>query len=142
MDNGKRVEQLLSVADVCVSRGMAANQTEGQMQAVPTHEALVASLDRLFLLETADGSHVEARLIAAPIGVAMDACYISYSATFELPAGILLPQDTYRIRSPDGETWELLATPTRPSANGRGNLTVVLHYLRPDYAAQHSLAET
>lgn len=100
------------------------------MQAVPTHEALVASLHRLFVLEAADGRRVEVRLAAAPAGIAMDATYVSYSATFELPHGLWLPQDTYRITAPDGTFWDLLATPTQPSADGRACLTVVMHYQR------------
>jgi hypothetical protein len=105
------------------------------MQAVPTHEALVASLGQLFWLQTADGSRIEARLAAAPAGVAMDDTYVSYAATFELPAGIWLPQDTYRVTAPDGSSWELLATPTRPSANGRANLTAIMHCPRFTHAA-------
>jgi len=108
------------------------------MQAVPSHEVLIASLNQLFVLETADGHRVEARLAAAPAGIPMDASFISYSATFELPAGIWLPQDTYRITAPDGASWDLLATPTRPSANGQANLTAVLHYLRTEDTAQRS----
>jgi hypothetical protein len=100
------------------------------MQVVPTHEALIASLHQLFVLETADGHRVEARLVAAPVGIAMDASFISYSATFELPAEIWLPQDTYRFTAPDGASWDLFATPTRPSANGHANLTAVMHYQR------------
>ena len=100
------------------------------MQAVPTHEALIASLNQLFVLETADGHRVEARLVGAPAGIPMDASFICYSATFELPVGIRLPQDTYRITAPDGASWDLLATPTRPSANGQANLTAVMHYQR------------
>ena len=109
------------------------------MQAVPTHEALIASLHRLFVLETADGRRVEVRLAAAPAGIAMDATYVSYSAIFELPVGIGLPQDIYRITAPDGASWDLLATPTQPSANGRANLTAVMHYLRSKDAAQHDI---
>jgi hypothetical protein len=94
---------------------------------IPTHEALTAALNRLFVLETADFQRVEVRLTAAPAGVAMDETYESYSAIFELPIGIWLPQDTYRITSSDGTSWELFATPTRPSADGRANLTAVMH---------------
>lgn len=107
------------------------------MRAVPTHEALIASLDRLFVLETTDGHRMEVRLTAAPAGIAMDAAYVSYSAIFELPVGIWLPQDTYRITAPDGAWWDLLATPTQPSADGRANLTAVMHYLRSKDAVQH-----
>lgn len=107
------------------------------MQTVPAHETLIASLHRLFVLETADGRRVEARLAAAPAGIAMDATYVSYSAIFELPAGIWLPQDTYRFTSPDGACWDLLATPTRPSVNGQANLTAVMHYLRSSDTVQH-----
>lgn len=110
------------------------------MQAVPTHEALIASLNQLFVLETADGHRVEACLLAAPAGIAMDASFISYSATFELPAGIWLPQDTYRITALDGASWDLLATPTRPGANGQANLTAVMHY--QSSAEPSSLAAT
>jgi hypothetical protein len=97
------------------------------MLTIPTHEALIASLSQLFVLETADGQRLEVRLVAAPAGVAMDEAYTSYSATFELPMGVWLPQDTYRITATDGASWVLLATPTRPSADGRANLTAVMH---------------
>lgn len=100
------------------------------MQAVPNHDALIASVNQLFVLETADGRHLEARLVAAPAGIAMDASFISYSATFELPVGVWLPQDIYRITAPDGASWNLLATPTRPSVNGQASLTAVMHYQR------------
>lgn len=63
----------------------------------------------------------------APLGIPMDDRYVCYSATFELPAGAYLPQDVYRIGSPGGGTWDLLATPTRPTVDGRSTLTVVVH---------------
>jgi hypothetical protein len=102
------------------------------MSTVPTHEALMASLNRLFVLEASDGKRFEVRLAAAPAGIAMDETYASYSAIFELPVGIWLPQDTYRITASDGACWELLATPTRPSADGRANLTAVVHISVPE----------
>lgn len=108
------------------------------MQAIPTHALLIASLDRLFVLETADGKRIDARLVAAPAGVAMDASYVSYAATFELPAGTWLPQDTYRITAPDGTSWDLLATPGRPSSHGQASLTAVLHCLRLEDTAHRS----
>lgn len=106
------------------------------MQAIPTHETLIASLGQLFVLEAANGHRMEVRLAAAPAGVAMDASYVSYCATFELPADVWLPQDTYRFTAPDGLSWNLLATPTRPSSNGRANLTAVMHCLRSEDTAQ------
>ena len=106
------------------------------MQAIPTHEALIASLGQLFVLEAATGHRMEVRLASAPAGVAMDASYVSYCATFELPADVWLPQDTYRITAPNGVSWDLLATPTRPSSNGRANLTAVMHCLRSEDPAQ------
>jgi hypothetical protein len=99
---------------------------------VPIHEMLVASLNHLFVLETADGQRFEVRLAAAPVGVAMDETYMSYSAIFELPLGIWLPQDNYRITASDGMSWELLATPTRPSVDGRANLAAVMHISVPE----------
>jgi hypothetical protein len=102
---------------------------------VPTHEMLMSSLGQLFVLETGAGERMEVRLAAAPAGVAMDETFTSYSATFELPMGIWLPQDTYRITAADGVCWELLATPTRPSADGRANLTAVMHISVPTAAS-------
>ncbi len=84
---------------------------------------------------------VEAQLIAAPVGIPMDDSYVCYAATFVLPAGICPAQDTYRITAPDGAVWELLATPTRPSADGRATLTTVLHCLR-DNSASGGAGET
>lgn len=104
------------------------------MQSVPTHADLIAAIGQRFVLGTADGRSVEARLAAAPAGIPMDETYVCYVATFELPAGVQLPQDVYLIAAPDGRVWELLATPTRPAADGRATLTAVMHCLAPDAA--------
>jgi hypothetical protein len=102
------------------------------VQTAPTHDALLAALDRLFVLETAEGQRLEVRLAEAPGGIAMDARYVSYSAIFELPFGIWLPQDNYRFTAADGASWVLLATPTRPSPDGRATLTAVMHTRVPE----------
>ncbi|SDG43362.1 DUF6916 family protein [Paraburkholderia phenazinium] len=96
---------------------------------VPTHAALVAALGQPFLLGLPDGRSVEAHLSAAPSGVPMDDSYVCYSAVFELPAGVHLPQDVFRITAPGGDAWDLLVTPTAP-VRGRATLTAVMHCLR------------
>jgi hypothetical protein len=86
------------------------------------------------LIGTADSGAIEALLVAAPAGIPMDASYACYHATFVLPAGVYLTQDVYRISSPRGQAWELLATPTRPEPDGRKTLTIVMHCLLRDLA--------
>ena len=75
--------------------------------------------------------------MSAPSGIPMNDSFVCYSATFELPAGVVAPQDVYRIGSPSGRAWDLLATPTRPTEDGRSTLTVVVHCRadEPDNAA-------
>ena len=97
------------------------------MLSIPTHDELLGAIGQRFTFGTADGRIVDAVLSHAPIGIPMDDSYVCYSATFELPAGVFLPQDVYRIAAPIGRAWELLATPTRPTADGRSTLTVVVH---------------
>jgi hypothetical protein len=88
---------------------------------------LLDAIGQRFTFACADGRSVEAVLAHAPAGIAMDDSFICYSATFELPAGVCLPQDVYRIGSPGGRAWDLLATPTRPTGDGRSTLTFVVH---------------
>ncbi len=103
----------------------------GRVSAIPTHAELTESLGSIFVLTSPQGYAVEARLSSAPAGVPMDDGYVCYSALFELPQHVQLPQDTYRIDAPDGRVWELLATPTRPQTSGGATLCVVIHTLKP-----------
>ncbi|TKC91197.1 hypothetical protein FAZ69_07515 [Trinickia terrae] len=96
---------------------------------VPTHAALVAAIGQPFAFALPDGGAVEAHLVAAPLGVPMDDDYVCYSAIFQLPFGVHLPQAVFRITAPGGDAWDLLATPTRP-ADGHATLTAVMHCLR------------
>jgi len=103
---------------------------------VPAHAALIAAIGQPFVLTTSDGSRVETRLTDAPSGTPMDDSHVCYSAVFELPDGVHLHQDVFRITSPDGDAWDLLATPMRP-IGGRSRLAAVMHCLRtPDAAGQ------
>jgi hypothetical protein len=94
---------------------------------IPTHDELIGAIGQRFTFGCADGRAVEAVLVHAPDGIAMDDSFVCYSATFELPAGVFLPQDVYRIASPAGRAWDLLATPTRPTSEGRSTITFVVH---------------
>jgi hypothetical protein len=94
---------------------------------IPTHDELLGAIGQRFTFGTADGHTVEAMLSHAPVGIPMDDSFVCYSASFELPAGVFLPQDVYRIASPAGRAWDLLATPTRPTEDGRSTITVVVH---------------
>jgi hypothetical protein len=94
---------------------------------IPTHDELLEAIGQRFTFGLADGHTVDAVLARAPAGIAMDDGFVCYTATFELPAGVFLPQDVYRIGSPLGRAWDLLATPTRPTEDGRRTLTVVVH---------------
>jgi len=115
------------------------------MSGIPTQAELSSSLGRTFLLfpvasedvlqaqdlGVTPRNAVEARLAAVQDGIAMDPGYLCYSASFDLPAGIHLPQELYRVSSPDGAVWELLVTPTRPHANGVATMCAVFHIKCP-----------
>lgn len=94
---------------------------------VPTHAELLEAIGQRFTFDTADGHTVDTVLVHAPAGIPMNDRYVCYSATFELPAGVHLPQAVYRIGASAGRAWDLLATPTRPTDDGRATLTVVVH---------------
>jgi hypothetical protein len=93
---------------------------------IPTHEELLAAIGQRFTI-SANGHTVEAVLSHAPVGVPMNDKFVCYSGTFELPVGVFLPQDVYRIGSPTGAAWDLLATPTQPTEDGRSTLSFVVH---------------
>ena len=97
------------------------------MQSIPTHAELIAAIGRPFSFGTTGGQTVDAVLVAAPAGIPMDESYTCFGASFALPAGVYLPQDNYRVTSPDGHAWDLLVTPTRPQPDGRATLTFVVH---------------
>ncbi|RDU95053.1 hypothetical protein DWV00_31080 [Trinickia dinghuensis] len=88
---------------------------------------MLEAVGQRFTFVAPNGAAVEALLVQAPSGIPMDDSFVCYSATFELPAGVFTPQDVYRIGSPSGRAWDLLATPTRPTEDGRSTLTVVVH---------------
>ncbi|CAN7645414.1 hypothetical protein LJR230_004806 [Trinickia sp. LjRoot230] len=67
------------------------------MQSLPTHAELIAAIGQRFSFIDAAGRSVDAQLTSAPAGIPMDHTFVCYSATFELPAGVHLPQDIYRI---------------------------------------------
>ncbi|HTH73765.1 MAG TPA: hypothetical protein VL635_05105 [Trinickia sp.] len=88
---------------------------------------MLEAVGQRFTFGAADGHTVDAVLLYANAGIPMNDRFVCYVAMFELPAGVSLPQDVYRIGSPAGRTWDLLATPTRPTEDGRSTLTVVVH---------------
>lgn len=97
------------------------------MSAIPSHAELTEVIGRTFIFANEQVGAIDARLLAAPIGTPMDDEFLCYSAHFELPTGIRLPQDTYRVSAPDGAAWDLFATPTRPTAHGAGTMCIVIH---------------
>ncbi|HVW49860.1 MAG TPA: hypothetical protein VHC91_05570 [Trinickia sp.] len=97
------------------------------LQSIPTLEELLEAIGQRFTFGLADGRTVQAVLAHASAGTPMNDSFVCYAATFELPSGVFLPQNVYRIGSPAGRAWDLLATPTRPTADGRSTLTVVIH---------------
>ncbi len=109
------------------------------MSGMPTQAELLASLGLAFSLTPEAGStvadqplwRVPATLAAVNEGIAMDETYVCYSATFDLPQGVFLPQDVYCVTSPGGTAWDLLITPTRPRADGRATMCAVFHIERP-----------
>ncbi|MEX3955986.1 hypothetical protein [Trinickia sp. EG282A] len=104
------------------------------MRSIPTHEELIEAIGESFTFGLADGQTVEAVLSHAPAGIPMNDSFVCYAATFELPAGVFLPQEIYRIGSPAGRAWDLLATPTKPTDDGRSTLTVVVHTRAANFA--------
>ncbi|PMS23096.1 hypothetical protein C0Z18_02445 [Trinickia dabaoshanensis] len=97
------------------------------MSSIPSHAELLEAIGQRFTFVAPNGAALEALLAHAPAGIPMNDSYVCYSATFELPAGVYLPQDVYRIDSPAGRSWQLLATPTRPLDDGRSTVTIVVH---------------
>lgn len=97
------------------------------MPSIPTHDELLDAIGQRFTFGFLDGHSVDAVLAHAPAGMPMNDSFVCYSATFELPAGVFLPQGIYRIGAPNGGAWDLLATPTHPTRDGRSTLTVVVH---------------
>ncbi|WP_126876968.1 DUF6916 family protein [Paraburkholderia kururiensis] len=96
---------------------------------------MLDAIGQRFTFGAADGQTVDAVLLHANAGIPMNDSFVCYAAMFELPAGISLSQDVYRIGSPAGRAWDLLATPTRPTEDGRSTLTVVV-YARADELAK------
>jgi len=111
------------------------------MSGIPTQAELLSLLGLTFVLSPISSDDlpqaqdldatpriaVEARLAAVQDGIAMDSGYRCYSASFDLPPGIHLPQELYRVSAPGGAVWDLLVTPTRPHANGVATMCAVFH---------------
>lgn len=101
------------------------------------------AIGRTFTFASEQAGAAEVRLVAAPEGTAMDDGFLCYSAHFELPPGVRLPQDNYRVSGADGVAWDLFATPTRPTAQGAGTMCVVIHRAKtqdPQQAASSDIA--
>lgn len=92
---------------------------------------MTEAVGRTFTFAAAFTDAVELTLTSARAETAMDDGFICYSAHFVLPAGIRLPQYMYRVSAPNGAAWDLLATPTRPAANGAGTMCIVIHCAKP-----------
>lgn len=97
------------------------------MSDMPSHNELSESIGQIFTLSTHTGLTVEAHLLSAPACVPMDDSFTCYSAHFELPPGVVLGQDVYRVVSPAGREWQLLATPVRPLKPQSQVMCVVIH---------------
>lgn len=74
----------------------------GRLLSIPTHAELLEAIGQRLAFGAAGGQFVEAGLAPAPVGVPTNDSYVGYSATFELPAGVLLLQNVYHIGSPGG----------------------------------------
>lgn len=112
--------------------------TSDTTQAMPSQATLQALLGRQFSIGDAEGRSAPATLSSVDQGVALDASYVSYSATFELDGSVSAPQGSYRVAplpapgEPDTpEAWLLFVTPVRPARNGRPRLEAVFHVERP-----------
>ncbi|MBN3802722.1 hypothetical protein GXB81_06580 [Paraburkholderia sp. Ac-20336] len=105
---------------------------------LPAYDALRASLGQVFTLASADAAAlplVQTRLLDAWTGLAMNGEHECYSASFELPPAVALPQDTYRFIAPDGRAWLLFVSPGRPLESGARTLCAVIHRKRSACAA-------
>ncbi|WP_206956662.1 DUF6916 family protein [Trinickia acidisoli] len=96
---------------------------------IPTRTQLTASLGHTFMFSGAGDWAVAAKLTDVRDGIPMDENYVCYSAIFEMPADVNLPQNVYRIASSTGDAWELLVTPYRPTAEGKPVMGAVFHCL-------------
>lgn len=116
----------------------------GGVSAIPSHAELTDAIGRTFTFASEQAGAVKVRLIAAPEGIAMDDGFLCYSAHFEMPPGVRLPQDNYRVSRADGVAWDLFATPTRPTAQGAGTMCVVIHRAKiqdPQQAASSGIPD-
>jgi hypothetical protein len=114
-----------------VRSGALCSLPGGGVSTIPSQAELTAAVGRTFTLASAQAPVVEARLAAVWDETPMDDGFLCYSAHLELPAGVWLPQDTYRVSAPDGAAWDLLVTPTRPAANGATTMCFVIHSAKP-----------
>ncbi|WP_233836202.1 DUF6916 family protein [Paraburkholderia sp. ZP32-5] len=97
---------------------------------LPALDELQSALGHVFTLASADDAArplVQTRLLDAWADVAMNNDYECYSASFELPLNIALPQDTYRFIASDGRAWLLFVSPAKPLESGAGVLCAVIH---------------
>lgn len=107
------------------------------MSPMPSYETLQAALNQSFLFSTPDGHSIDGRLFKISTGIAMDDTYLCYTALFEMPAGVWLQQDVYRVTHPAGDAWELLITPHRPTPTGACVVGAVFHVLKPEPASEN-----
>jgi hypothetical protein len=102
---------------------------------MPSYEKLQAALNQTFLFSIPGGKAIGGRLFDVSVRIAMDDTHSCYTALFEMPAGIWLQQDIYRVVHPTGDFWELLMTPYRPTTSGACVIGAVFHVLKPELAS-------
>lgn len=102
------------------------------MSSMPSYETLQAALNQTFQFSTNDGQSIDARLFEVANGIAMDDAHLCYTASFELPKGVWLQQDVYRVTHLASDSWELLVTPYRPTSAGTCVVGAVFHVLKPE----------
>ncbi len=98
------------------------------MTALPSETLLRDSIGQTYRLSAAGGHTLDLRLADVYCHTPMNDQYTCYSALFQLPAGSVVTQGTYRIEGAQGQAWELFLSPVAADASGAPQLEAVFHY--------------
>ncbi len=98
------------------------------MTSMPSQAFLQSALKTQFHIEGGSGELVPSTLAEVREGIAMSTRHTCYAAVFELPPEVSAAQGTYRVRDPQGGSWELFMTPIAPTQVGQHRLEAVFHY--------------
>jgi len=103
---------------------------------IPSLERLRCDLGRIWRISGPWAEELQAELVDASEGVAMDKRHHCYHAEVALPAGVRLGQVSCTVRSGDDEWPLLLLTPGAPVAgDARQHMHIVFHVARSQASA-------